>query len=155
MLSRASVCRACQLPAHAHCVALIAPTCEGQALTKRERRDRAVEVVWSKFDRNNGGSLTFHELTALGMSADDAALFFRAFDRDGSHRIEKAEFAKLVERHFLPVFRVFDPNDDGSVLVSDLKVRMCVFCFVFVLCGFVLFCVVLLLLTKNDNKIYI
>lgn len=94
-------------------------------MTKHERQLRAIERVWNKFDKNKSGTLTFHELTSLGMSADDAALFFRAFDRNGSYRIEQAEFVKLVERHFVPVFRVFDPNDDGTILISDLKVRDC------------------------------
>lgn len=81
------------------------------------------------------------------MSSEDAALFFRAFDQNHSYRcvvvvgslsnlisrpiksIEFGEFVKLVDQHFLPVFLVFDANDDGLVRLSDLKVCLFVFSF--------------------------
>jgi Ca2+-binding EF-hand superfamily protein len=115
-------CRVCQKAAHSRCYTMIPPRCAGVAMTKAERQELAVRKVWSTIDGDGNGSVTFSELVnRMGMSADEATLFIKAFDKDRNSQIDYHEFSTMIRKYFLNSFRQFDKDDDGEITPKELK----------------------------------
>jgi Ca2+-binding EF-hand superfamily protein len=115
-------CRVCDKAAHSRCYTMIPPRCAGVAMTRAERQEAAVRKVWSTMDGDNNGSVTFSELVnRMGMSADEATLFIKAFDKDRNSQIDYNEFSSMIRKYFLNSFRQFDKDDDGEITPKELK----------------------------------
>lgn len=115
-------CRVCHKAAHSRCYTMIPPRCAGVAMSKAERQEAAVRKVWSTVDGDGNGSVTFSELVnRMGMSADEAALFIKAFDKDRNSQIDYQEFSSMIRKYFLNSFRQFDKDDDGEITPKELK----------------------------------
>lgn len=115
-------CRVCHKAAHSRCYTMIPPRCAGVAMSKAERQEAAVRKVWSTVDGDGNGSVTFSELVnRMGMSADEATLFIKAFDKDRNSQIDYHEFSSMIRKYFLNSFRQFDKDDDGEITPKELK----------------------------------
>lgn len=85
------------------------------------------------FDRDNSGTINYHEFTQLWRYVTDWLNCFRSFDRDNSGNIDKNELKqalttfgyRLSDQFYDLLMRKFDRDTKGSVNFDDF-IQLCV-----------------------------